>query len=222
MKIFLATLLGCAALVSKPALQSNLFSVNKSEPSNSSDLSSASIASDFTHALARVGLRFSTTVYAKPTPTPPKPRKLTVEEAMKLIHASAQKHKVPPTFVRSIVAAESNYNSEAVSPVGAIGLMQLMPQTAEEFGCDPKIPEQNVEAGTRYLRVLIDRYKKKRDPLKHVIAAYNAGPGNVDRYKGVPPFRETRTYVKRVIENIREIEDIPRKVPVTLATIMAD
>jgi hypothetical protein len=217
MKIFLATLiLGCAALVFKPALQSKVSSVNKS------DLSHLIEAPDFTQAMAPVGFGFSTSVCAKRTSVASKPRKLSVDEALKLIHASAQKHNVPPTFVRSIVEAESNYDSEAISPVGAVGLMQLMPRTAEEFGCDPKIPEQNVEAGTRYLRVLMDRYKKKRDPLKHVIAAYNAGPGNVDRYKGVPPFRETRTYVKRVIQNIREIEDIPKKTPVTLATIMAD
>ena len=216
MKLFLTTLvLGCAALAFRPALQSKV-SVSNSNTSKPTQ------ALDFTSALARVGLRFSTTVYAATTPTPPKPRKLKVDEALKLIHASAQKHKVPATFVRSIVEAESNYDSEAVSKSGAIGLMQLMPETAEEFGCDPKIPEQNVDAGTRYLRVLMDRYKKHHDPLKHVIAAYNAGPGNVDRYKGVPPFRETRSYVKRVMDNIREIEDIPKRAPVTLASIMAD
>src|SRR5262245_19962949 len=219
MKLFLATLvLGCAALLFSTALQSKVFHINKSNTINPTQ------AMNLTRALSCVGLNFTTTVYAATTPAPPplKPRKLNVNEALKLIHASAQKHKVPATFVRSIVEAESNYDSEAISPSGAIGLMQVMPETAEEFGCDPKIPEQNVEAGTRYLRALMDRYKGRRDSLKHVIAAYNAGPGNVDRYKGVPPFRETRSYVKRVIENIREIEDIPKKAPVTLATLMAD
>jgi soluble lytic murein transglycosylase-like protein len=215
MKLFLTTLvLGCAALSYRPALQSKV--------TVSNDLPTEVLAIN-PPALTCAGLPFSTAPSAKAKPAPPKkPRKLNVDETLKLIHASAEKHNVPAAFVRSIVEAESNYNSEAVSKAGAIGLMQLMPETAEEFGCDPKIPEQNVEAGTRYLKVLMDRYKKHRDPLKHVIAAYNAGPGNVDRYKGVPPFRETRTYVKRVIANIREIGDIPKKAPVTLASIMAD
>ena len=115
-----------------------------------------------------------------------------------LIRAAAQKHGVSEAFLKSIVAAESNFNCDAVSRTGAIGLMQLMPATAQEYGADPKVPEQNIEAGARYLRTLMTRYKKKRDPLTHVIAAYNAGPGAVDRYRGVPPFRETRRYVVRV------------------------
>ena len=120
-----------------------------------------------------------------------------------LIEAMAQKHRVPPEFVKSIVAAESNFNSDAVSPKGAIGLMQLMPETAREWGGDPRIPEQNVEAGTRYLRFLIERYRNSRRPLVCAIAAYNAGPAAVDRFHGVPPFRETRGYVARVLALLR-------------------
>jgi soluble lytic murein transglycosylase-like protein len=116
-----------------------------------------------------------------------------------LIRAAARKHGVPAAFVNSIVAAESNFNAGAVSPKGAIGLMQLMPSTAASFGADPRVPEQNVDAGTQYLRVLIDRYHKYRNSIKRVIAAYNAGPAMVDRYHGVPPYRETRVYVSRVL-----------------------
>jgi soluble lytic murein transglycosylase-like protein len=123
-----------------------------------------------------------------------------------LIEAMAQKHRVPPEFVKSIVAAESNFNSDAVSPKGAIGLMQLMPETAREWGADPRIPEQNVEAGTRYLRFLIDRYRNRRRPLACAIAAYNAGPAAVDRFHGVPPFRETRGYVARVLSFLRRFD----------------
>jgi soluble lytic murein transglycosylase-like protein len=134
---------------------------------------------------------------------PPKAIPLAIAEVLKLVHISADKHRVPAEFVNSIIAAESNFNSEAVSPKGAIGLMQLMPATAKQYGADPRIPGQNVDAGTHYLRVLMDRYgshnKQPGDSLKRVIAAYNAGPGMVDRYRGVPPFRETRGYVVRVL-----------------------
>jgi len=104
------------------------------------------------------------------------------------------------------VAAESNFNCDAISPKGAIGLMQLMPATAEEYGADPNIPEQNIDAGTQYLRVLMDKYSRHRNSLARVIAAYNAGPGSVDRYRGVPPFRETRAYVARVLKLLRHYE----------------
>jgi soluble lytic murein transglycosylase-like protein len=127
-------------------------------------------------------------------------------DAHALIRAAAKKHRVPAAFVKSIVAAESNFNCDAVSPKGAIGLMQLMPATAQEYGADPNIPEQNVDAGTHYLRTLMDKYGNHRNSLKHVIAAYNAGPGRVDRYRGVPPFRETRAYVVRVLSLLRRYE----------------
>jgi soluble lytic murein transglycosylase-like protein len=123
---------------------------------------------------------------------------------MELIADAAAKHKVPSAFVASIVAAESNFDCSAVSPKGAVGLMQLMPGTAQQFGADPAIPAQNIDAGTRYLRWLMDRYQRTRHSITHVIAAYNAGPGMVDRYRGVPPFRETRTYVKRVMAYMKE------------------
>jgi soluble lytic murein transglycosylase-like protein len=129
----------------------------------------------------------------KPIPLLPKAQTLT------LIAAAAAKHNVPAAFVQSIVAAESNFNCAAISPKGAIGLMQLMPETAEQFGADPMIPEQNIDAGTRYLRALMNRYQNSRSSLHRVIAAYNAGPGMVDRYHGIPPFRETRCYVTRVL-----------------------
>ena len=116
-----------------------------------------------------------------------------------MIHAAAAKHNVPAAFVKSIMAAESNFYPDAVSNKGAIGLMQLMQQTAEQFGVDPTIPAENIDGGTRYLSILMRRYQKSRDWLRRTIAAYNAGPRMVDKYRGVPPFRETRTYVARVL-----------------------
>ena len=124
-----------------------------------------------------------------------------------LIRSAARRHRVPIAFVKSIIAAESNFNCNAVSPKGALGLMQLMPGTARELGADPAIPEQNVDAGTHYLRVLMDKYHGHANSLTRVIAAYNAGPRMVDRYHGVPPFRETRRYVVRVLRLMREYQE---------------
>ena len=124
----------------------------------------------------------------------------------KLIRAAAVKHKVPPAFVKSIVRAESNFNCNALSEKGAVGLMQLMPSTAMEYGADPTIPEQNIDAGTRYLGVLLKRYAKYKNCTKRAIAAYNAGPGAVDKYKGVPPYKETRGYVTKVLAFMKQYE----------------
>ena len=121
-----------------------------------------------------------------------------------LIEAAAIKYRVPAGFIKSIVAAESNFNPLAVSPKGAVGLMQLMPETAREYGGDPKVPAQNIEAGTRYLSFLLQKYRRGRHPLTSAIAAYNAGPGAVDRYRGIPPFPETRGYVARVLAFLRK------------------
>lgn len=116
-----------------------------------------------------------------------------------VIRAACRKHQVDPAFVKSIILAESGFSPSAVSLKGAVGLMQLMPETAQQFAADPRIPEQNVDAGTHYLSWLLKRYSHRKDQLKRAIAAYNAGPGAVDRYHGVPPYRETRAYVSRVL-----------------------
>jgi len=136
-------------------------------------------------------------VKLKPPRKPP--LKLQPERARALIVHAAREHRVPAALVKSIMAAESNFDCHAVSDKGAVGLMQLMPETAAEYGANPDVPEQNVRAGAGYLRTLLDRYRNRRDCLQRTIAAYNAGPGNVDKYRGVPPFKETRTYVKRVL-----------------------
>ena len=124
-----------------------------------------------------------------------------------MVRAAALKNNVPAALVSSIMAAESNFDPGVVSQKGAIGLMQLMPDTAQEYGIDPNVPAQNVDGGAHYLRVLMNRYRKSTDSLRRVIAAYNAGPGVVDRYRGVPPYRETRTYVVRVLEYLRRFRN---------------
>ncbi|MBV9742873.1 MAG: lytic transglycosylase domain-containing protein [Acidobacteriia bacterium] len=112
-----------------------------------------------------------------------------------LADAAANKYGLPADLVRSVMKAESSLHSNVVSPKGAIGLMQLMPGTAQALGVDPHDPAQNVEAGTRYLRALLEKYG---GALRHALAAYNAGPGAVGKYGGVPPFAETVEYIRRV------------------------
>lgn len=133
----------------------------------------------------------------------------TLSEIHSLIRNAANKYRIPPAFVKSIVAAESNFNSEVVSLKGAVGLMQLMPETAREYGADPTVPEQNIEAGTHYLSFLMQKYRRSSSPLRNTIAAYNAGPAAVDHYRGVPPFRETRGYVLRVLAFFRHFQNEP-------------
>ena len=89
--------------------------------------------------------------------------------------------------------------------------MQLMPETAQQFGADPAVPAENVDAGTHYLSWLIERYRNHRGSMKRVIAAYNAGPGAVDRYRGVPPFKETRNYVTVVLGFLKHFTLLARQ-----------
>ncbi len=108
---------------------------------------------------------------------------------------------LPPALIHSVIAAESAYDSDAVSSKGAVGLMQLMPETARDLGvADRRDPGENVRGGTAYLGQLLDRYAGSRDSLLRALAAYNAGPGRVDTYDGLPPYNETRAFVRRVIE----------------------
>jgi soluble lytic murein transglycosylase len=117
-----------------------------------------------------------------------------------LIGLTAREHDLQPALVKAVIAAESNFDPDAVSRKGALGLMQLMPRTAESLGVEnPFHPVENVRGGTRYLRLMIDRF----GDLERALAAYNAGPEAVDRYGGIPPYRETRDYVKRVMTYYR-------------------
>jgi len=116
----------------------------------------------------------------------------------KLIHKVARAEGLDVDLLRAVVKTESNYNPDAVSKKGAAGLMQLMPETAREMGlADPFHPAQNLVAGARHLRRLIDKYQGQ---LVLALSAYNAGEKAVDRYKGIPPFPETRDYVERVLK----------------------
>jgi soluble lytic murein transglycosylase-like protein len=113
-----------------------------------------------------------------------------------LIAEAAEKYNLDPVMIHAVMQTESAFNALAISPVGALGLMQLMPEVAAELGADdPMDPRQNIMAGSRYLRQLLDAH---RGNIKLALASYNAGPGNVAKYGGTPPFKETRNYVKKV------------------------
>jgi soluble lytic murein transglycosylase-like protein len=113
-----------------------------------------------------------------------------------LIAHNASQHGISPDLVRAVIQAESGFNPRAVSPKGAMGLMQLMPGTARDLGVsDPFHPAENIRAGVAYLARLLTRFKQN---VEHALAAYNAGPERVERYEGVPPYRETRAYVKKI------------------------
>ena len=113
------------------------------------------------------------------------------------IRDAALRSALDPKLVEAVIKVESNFRSDATSPKGAMGLMQVMPHTAERCGIvDPYHPLDNLMGACECLRELINRY---RGNLKLALAAYNAGPKNVDRYRGIPPFNETKQYVKKVL-----------------------
>jgi soluble lytic murein transglycosylase-like protein len=118
-----------------------------------------------------------------------------------LADAAADKYGIPRKLVRLVMEAESGSRQDAVSPKGAVGLMQLMPATAQALGADPADPVQNVDAGARYLRDLLQKYDGL---LWHALAAYNAGPAAVDKYNGIPPYNETILYVKKIDRQYRQ------------------
>ncbi|MBN1282831.1 MAG: lytic transglycosylase domain-containing protein [Proteobacteria bacterium] len=115
------------------------------------------------------------------------------------INRAAEAHDVNPALIAAVIHAESEFKVRARSHVGAQGLMQIMPSTARYLGCrNAWDPAENILAGAKYLRQLIDRFDGN---LPHAIAAYNAGPGAVSKHNGIPPYKETRNYVKKVLSN---------------------
>ena len=122
-----------------------------------------------------------------------------------VIYTEAKKNNLPPELVAAVVHTESKFNPTARSRVGAVGLMQLVPRTGRWMGANNLLdPVQNIQAGAKYLKYLSDQFNGDQ---QKVVAAYNAGPGNVQRFNGVPPFRETRNYVSRVNNYRQDLGD---------------
>jgi soluble lytic murein transglycosylase-like protein len=128
-----------------------------------------------------------------------------------LAAAAARRHGLDPDLVAAVVSVESAFRPQAVSPKGAQGLMQLMPRTAQSLGvADPLDPAQNLDGGARHLGQLLDLYG---GDLVRALAAYNAGQGAVQRHGGVPPYRETQTYVKKVLDRYQGKDHQGKKKP---------
>jgi soluble lytic murein transglycosylase-like protein len=121
-----------------------------------------------------------------------------------IIAEAAEKYDLDPRMIRAVMQAESAFNAMAVSPVGALGLMQLMPAVAEELGVtDPLDPRQNIMGGSQHLKKMLTSH---RGNVRLALASYNAGPGNVKKYRGIPPFKETRNYVKKITALLAEAQ----------------
>jgi soluble lytic murein transglycosylase-like protein len=116
------------------------------------------------------------------------------------VRQTAERYQVDPLLVHSVIQVESNYNPLAISPKGALGLMQLMPATARRFAVRNSFnPAENIDGGVRYLKYLLTLFEKQQSPERLALAAYNAGEGAVLRHGGIPPFRETTAYVDQVV-----------------------
>lgn len=142
-----------------------------------------------------------------PAPPPPPPA---APPAQDPLEAAAKKAGLPPEFLKSVARIESAFRQDAVSPKGAIGVMQLMPATARELGVNPHDKEQNLEGGARLLRDLLLKYQNEPDQVRRALAAYNAGPGAVARFNGTPPYAETQNYVNKVLAEYHRLRSRPQ------------
>jgi soluble lytic murein transglycosylase-like protein len=131
--------------------------------------------------------------------------KKTMDKIENSIDEASQKYNIDSDLIRAIIKQESNYNKNALSGAGAQGLMQIMPQTAQYLGIDdPWDISQNIDGGTKYIKEQLNTFNNN---LELAVAAYNAGPGNVQKYNGIPPFEETKNYVEKVLTYYKQYKN---------------
>jgi soluble lytic murein transglycosylase-like protein len=197
-KLFWVILIAGPAVAGEYAVLSSGFRMHVDRHERSADIVRLYTGEAVTEFPVGMIVAFEPEDYVPPPPAPPPPLVTPAPRpnTQTLIRSAAIRSGLPPTFVEAVARVESALRPDAISPKGAIGVMQLMPVTARALAADPNDPEQNVDAGTRLLRELLIRYDG--DVVK-ALAAYNAGPEAVDRYRGLPPYRETQSYVDKVI-----------------------
>jgi soluble lytic murein transglycosylase-like protein len=140
---------------------------------------------------------------ATPVAAPPPPAPKTAKDHLR---DAANQHGLPPEILLSIAKIESAFQTNALSPKGAIGVMQLMPDTARALKVNPYDTQENIEGGARLLRDLLLQYERYPDQVYRALSAYNAGPGAVQKYNGIPPYRETQNYVYKVLAEYQRLK----------------
>ncbi len=132
---------------------------------------------------------------------------ITKDDIRKIARKAAHRHGVDPVLILSMIAVESGFDPLALSAKGAMGVMQLMPRTAAEMGVEnPSDVRQNIDGAVRYFKKLLHRYRRYPKKLELALAAYNAGPRNVRRHRGIPPYRETRKYIRKVMARYHKLK----------------